>query len=116
MPKSETPKNEKDQLTSRGISFLTLYFMDHRLLYAMVFREDLQRLYPTESRDSMATPKAKRFSSPLLTAYPEWQSEDKLLFLDDLRLNPKSGDFVCTSRLTVGSKIGDGAHERVCRR
>lgn len=97
---------------------LSFFWYCHRLLYSLVLRADLQRLYPNESREAMGIPARGRKAIPLQEAYPEWEQQQKLLFYDDMRLSQEHGatDMICTSRLTVGSKIGNGGHERVCRK
>jgi hypothetical protein len=90
----------------------------NRLLYALVLELDVHRLYPNMSSKDLRSPQSKntslRRTVPLLTAYPELGANSRLLFREDLVQN-KSVDLVCTPRLTVGAKLADVGHERVCR-
>jgi Glycosyltransferase 61 len=89
----------------------------NRFLYALILQLDITRLYPNASAHDLqsAMPSnGPRVTVALLDAYPELLSDSRFLFRDDLLLN-SSVDLVCTPRLTVGAKLADVGHERVCR-
>ena len=88
----------------------------YRLIYAMILQLDLKQLFPDLTAADLSQPPESEASSrsaqPLFDAYP--QLKDSFVFhgeqtaRDDVEL-------VCTPRLSVGAKVYDGAHERVCR-
>lgn len=85
----------------------------NRLLWALVLREDLRRLYPATAPIALRAPvSAPRETVSLHRAYPDLAR--RLVFHRDVVEDPRT-DLVCAPRLTVGAKIGNGAHERVCR-
>lgn len=89
----------------------------NKLIYALVLRLDLSRLYTARNISLAAIrqpAKKPREAASLLTAYPELQKEEYLLFHDDIIRN-NSVDYLCAPSFTAGAKIGNGAHERVCR-
>lgn len=95
----------------QGLSdFLAQTSVDvNRLLYAIVLRLDPKLLYPNET---LSIPTAHiRKARPLLDAYPHLK--DTFLFHREQLSAPHAA--VCAPRFTVGAKIGNGAHERVCR-
>eukprot|EP00178_Gracilaria_changii_P009499 TRINITY_DN2775_c0_g1_i1.p1 TRINITY_DN2775_c0_g1~~TRINITY_DN2775_c0_g1_i1.p1 ORF type:complete len:653 (-),score=99.75 TRINITY_DN2775_c0_g1_i1:842-2704(-) len=87
----------------------------NRLNYALILERNLSNLYPNSTQLEMKQKSTqKRLTQPLFDAYPDLLENDKLIFHRD-QLNASTHDLVCTARLTVGAKIGNGAHERVCR-
>lgn len=89
----------------------------NKLLYALILRLDLTRLYTARnisSRDIREPAETPREAAPLLEAYPNLIHDQRLLFHDDI-VRSNQYDYVCTPRFRAGAKIGNGAHERVCR-
>lgn len=87
----------------------------NRLNYALILRKNMSNLYPNYTSPQMKKkPEQPRETEPLLTAYPELTQQSQLLFHHDF-VKDQRIDLVCTAKLTVGAKIGNGAHERVCR-
>lgn len=85
----------------------------NRLLYAMVLRKNLTKLYPGRTPlDLKVETPLRRYTSPLHAAYPELN--ESLVFHSAIYGDPKT-DLVCTPRLVAGAKLGNGGHERVCR-
>ncbi|PXF42615.1 Protein O-linked-mannose beta-1,4-N-acetylglucosaminyltransferase 2 [Gracilariopsis chorda] len=103
LPQSQT---DFERQTARDVN---------RLNYALVLQKDLSHLYPNLTSSQIRQPgQHARPTQPLFKAYPELLQNDSLLFHRDLKADSQY-DLVCTPRLTVGAKIGNGAHERVCR-
>lgn len=90
----------------------------NRLLYSLVLELDPHRLYPNHTREELKSPlpsgSPSRKSVRLLDAFPELARDDKLVFYGDYQSNPNVS-LICTPRLTVGAKLGNVGHERVCR-
>lgn len=87
----------------------------NRLNYALILRKNLSNLYPSYTSAQMKQSSTQpRHTEPLLKAYPELTQQSQLLFHHDF-INNSQVNLVCTAKLTVGAKIGNGAHERVCR-
>lgn len=87
----------------------------NRLTYSMILQRDLSRLYPNFTAEEMKTnPSEKRETIPLLEAFPDLKKEERLVFHRDMR-EDNNTDLVCSPRFTSGSKMGNGANERVCR-
>lgn len=87
---------------------------ENRLAYAIIMQKDPRKLYSNFSDDELHAPSdIERPSAPLLDAFPELVSQNEMLFHGDMFAN--QSDLVCTARLTVGAKIQDTGHERVCR-
>lgn len=87
----------------------------NRLTYSIILRKNARRLYPNLTDEELhdASKKQRHTTRPLLETYPEL-AKGQLQFHGDLIDDPDV-DLVCTPRLTVGAKMGNGAHERVCR-
>lgn len=85
----------------------------NRLTYSIILQQNLESLYPNLTTSQLHTaPDVPRVTAPLFEAFPSL--EQPLVFHEDLRQNPDI-DLVCAPKLVVGAKIGNGAHERVCR-
>lgn len=86
----------------------------YRMLYAMILQLNLTSLFPEYTPEQLQIPlnQTTRSAAPLFQAYPTLS--EKLIFHEEQRQN-QTTQLVCTPRLTVGAKIYDGAHERVCR-
>lgn len=106
----------------------------NRLTYSIILRKNLTSLYPNITKDDLHTaPISPRKTTPLLCAYPELlsktnstnttsttpdngrESDGELIFHQDKVLQDNETELICTRRMMVGAKIGNGAHERVCR-
>lgn len=109
----------------------------NRLTYSLILQKDVRKLYPNVTNEDLHnSPSIKRTAISILDAFPELikngssishtndnTSSDKgaspdsgeLIFHQDIVLNQNETDLVCTPRIMVGAKIGNGAHERVCR-
>ena len=87
----------------------------NRFNYAMILRRNLSKLYPEFNADDLASPADpphSRRAIALMDAYPDLK--EKLVFHYDQKRDNRT-QMVCTPRLSVGAKIGNGAHDRVCR-
>ncbi|CAN8074651.1 unnamed protein product [Agarophyton chilense] len=107
-PHMYMPQGERDfeRQTSRDVN---------RLNYALILQRNISNLYPNFTQHEMKqTTEEMRKTQPLFDAYPDLLKDEKFVFHRD-ELNASTHDLVCTPRLTVGAKIGNGAHERVCR-
>lgn len=85
----------------------------NRVLYALILQLPLSKLYPNFTEAELKVPAERRESVPLMQAYPTLK--ERLVFHHDI-ITDKKTDLVCTARLTVGPKVTNGGHERVCRR
>lgn len=101
------PQGEKDFITQTNKDV-------NRLTYSLVLQRDLTRLYPNVTAEELHTPSTTRRTTSLLEAFPDLKEDERLLFDRDIR-EDDNVDLVCSPRFTAGSKIGNGAHERVCR-
>ena len=87
----------------------------NRLNFAIIFGRDPLRLFPNYNVEDLHTRgKEQRRAVELFDAYPELIEEERLLFYKDYA-NDSGVDLICSPRLTVGSKLGNLGHERVCR-
>lgn len=79
----------------------------NRINLALVLGLDARQLYRGQKygRDR------RIYTRPFLDAFPE--SKDRFIFYGDERAN-SANDLVCTKKLTVGAKLGNMGHERVC--
>lgn len=102
------PQGEQDfnKQTSKDVN---------RLTYSLILQRNLAALYPNFSAEDMKTPPTeRRYAAPLLEAFPDIKENERLLFHREM-IEKTPADLVCTPRFTSGAKIGNGAHERVCR-
>eukprot|EP00177_Eucheuma_denticulatum_P003198 GFKZ01005773.1.p1 GENE.GFKZ01005773.1~~GFKZ01005773.1.p1 ORF type:complete len:513 (+),score=39.30 GFKZ01005773.1:203-1741(+) len=102
------PQGEEDfnRQTSKDVN---------RLTYSLILQRDLAALYPNFTAEDMKRPPTeRRNAAPLLVAFPDIKNDERLLFHRDM-IEKTPADLVCTPRFTSGAKIGNGAHERVCR-
>lgn len=108
------PPHRHIYLPQTRVNFMAQTKRDvNRLTYSLILRKPLDRLYAGHNREDMKTPQRKRGTMDLMKAHPELDSGQLHFHLD--KKSAQEHDLVCTSRLTVGAKIGNGAHERVCR-
>lgn len=87
----------------------------NRLVYSLVLRKDLHKLYPQISPSNLRSrSETHRYTATLTEAFPELLQKQQVLFHSDIR-DDSSVDFVCAARLTAGARLANLGHERVCR-
>lgn len=89
-----------------------------RLLYSLIFRKNLTKLYAESKTEELHTPPYSEqtvcYSNKIFESYPELATEAGIIFHSDF-MRGNDNDLVCAPKLVAGFKTGFSINERTCR-